>query len=236
MFCFVWGGGGIDPLLNETGGLSGPPLKPLALRALSTIYTATEGKLPLIGCGGIASGEDALEYAKAGASLVQLYTSLVYAGIGLPRQIKEEVKTLLGGQRWSEVVGSEAQRYTQDALEHGLEEAKDELNLIEGRLEAYVNRSRRTPGPSPATTVQAEFAAPRSQSSSSGTVKESVTSSSSTGELMVVEEVPAGSEKIRLPPRREEVNQVSDSPRGILADWQAQRRRQIESGDCKRVV
>ncbi|CAH7675332.1 Dihydroorotate dehydrogenase-domain-containing protein, partial [Phakopsora pachyrhizi] len=82
-------------LLKERGGLSGPPLKPLSLRALSIIYSNTQGTIPLIGCGGISSGRDVLDYGLAGASFVQLYSSLVFGGIGLPRRIKDELVELL---------------------------------------------------------------------------------------------------------------------------------------------
>ncbi len=65
---------------NEQGGLSGAPLKALALDALRQFRSASGGQIPLIGCGGIASAEDAWERIRAGASLVQLYTAMVYAG------------------------------------------------------------------------------------------------------------------------------------------------------------
>ncbi|GAA6055874.1 hypothetical protein JCM3770_001536 [Rhodotorula araucariae] len=99
---------GSSPVLQETGGLSGPPVKTLALRALSALYEQTDGKIPLVGCGGISSGQDALDYAKAGASLVQLYTGFVYGGVGLPRRIKDELTELLEkeGKAWKDVVGS----------------------------------------------------------------------------------------------------------------------------------
>ncbi|GAA6010106.1 hypothetical protein JCM10207_007561 [Rhodosporidiobolus poonsookiae] len=99
---------GTSPTLRETGGLSGPPVKALAIRALSALYEQTDGKVPLVGCGGISSGQDALDYARAGASLVQLYSAFVYGGVGLPRRIKDELAELLRkeGKSWSEVVGS----------------------------------------------------------------------------------------------------------------------------------
>nr|CAG8506027.1 6004_t:CDS:2 [Entrophospora candida] len=67
-------------LISEMGGLSGPPVKQLSLRALKKIYQYTNGKIVLIGCGGISNAQDALEYARAGATMVQLYTSLTYDG------------------------------------------------------------------------------------------------------------------------------------------------------------
>ena len=72
----------------EAGGLSGRPLFKRATRMLARVYRLTEGKLPLIGVGGISSGEDALAKIEAGASLVQLYTGLVFEGPKLVGAIK----------------------------------------------------------------------------------------------------------------------------------------------------
>ncbi len=72
---------------GEKGGLSGRPLKPLALDALRRFRTASGGEVPLIGCGGIASVEDAWERICAGASLVQLYSAMVYEGPHIGRDI-----------------------------------------------------------------------------------------------------------------------------------------------------
>jgi dihydroorotate dehydrogenase len=58
---------------------------------LARVYRLTEGKLPLIGVGGISSGEDALTKIEAGASLVQLYTGLVFEGLGLVGRIKRSL-------------------------------------------------------------------------------------------------------------------------------------------------
>lgn len=79
----------------ETGGLSGAPLKPLALAALQNFARATGGNLPLIAAGGIASGEDAYARIRAGATAVQLYSALIYHGPGLVQQIKAELAALL---------------------------------------------------------------------------------------------------------------------------------------------
>ncbi|CAD6906477.1 unnamed protein product [Tilletia laevis] len=100
-----------DPVLSESGGLSGRPLKPLSLRALRHLSRSLEGaEIPLIGCGGIFSGADALEFARAGASAVQIYTSFGYTGVGAPRRIKDELVALLKeeGKSWMDVVGSDA--------------------------------------------------------------------------------------------------------------------------------
>lgn len=149
---------GTSTVLQETGGLSGPPVKELALRALSGLYEQTDGKIPLVGCGGISSGQDALDYAKAGASLVQLYTGFVYGGVGLPRKIKDELAELLQkeGKAWKDVIGSgrprkvapapaapapaptpastetdpAATKPSKEDFEKGLSEAKEELEAL----------------------------------------------------------------------------------------------------------
>ena len=74
-------------LVSETGGLSGEPLKPLALKALREFRSACGGQIPLIGVGGISSVGDAWERIRAGANLVQLYTAMVYEGPGIAKRI-----------------------------------------------------------------------------------------------------------------------------------------------------
>jgi dihydroorotate dehydrogenase len=74
-------------LAREQGGLSGQPLKPLALDTLRRFRSASSGQLPLIGCGGIATADDAWERICAGASLVQLYTAMIYEGPHVARHI-----------------------------------------------------------------------------------------------------------------------------------------------------
>lgn len=73
----------------EMGGLSGKPLMTLSTETLRQMHRLTEGKLPLIGVGGIASPADAVAKIRAGASLVQLYSALVYQGLGLVERIKQ---------------------------------------------------------------------------------------------------------------------------------------------------
>jgi dihydroorotate dehydrogenase len=94
----------------QAGGLSGAPLKALALRRLRDFRRATGGALPLIAVGGIENGVDAFDRIRAGASLVQLYTALVYQGPGLAGQIVRELKLLLrrhGFARLTDAVGTE---------------------------------------------------------------------------------------------------------------------------------
>jgi dihydroorotate dehydrogenase len=80
---------------DEAGGLSGAPLKSLAMQRLRDFRAATAGNVPLIAAGGIASGADAYARIQAGASLVQLYTALVYEGPLLARRIARELAVLL---------------------------------------------------------------------------------------------------------------------------------------------
>lgn len=82
-------------LRGEAGGLSGAPLKALALQRLKDFRAATGGALPLIAVGGIENGVDAYARIRAGASLVQLYSALVYQGPGVARAIDGELRSLL---------------------------------------------------------------------------------------------------------------------------------------------
>ncbi|HSQ96530.1 MAG TPA: quinone-dependent dihydroorotate dehydrogenase [Croceibacterium sp.] len=95
---------------GEAGGLSGEPLKSLALRRLRDFRKATGGALPLVGVGGIASAEDAWARIRAGASLVQLYSAMVYEGPGIARRIVRRMEALVrreGFASVAEAVGSE---------------------------------------------------------------------------------------------------------------------------------
>ncbi|MEG9269571.1 quinone-dependent dihydroorotate dehydrogenase [Qipengyuania sp. Mu-71] len=99
-----------SPHAGEAGGLSGAPLRDLAQQRLRDFRTATGGSIPLVGVGGIASAEDAWARIRAGASLVQLYSAMVYGGPGLPRRILrglEELMRLDGFASIAEAVGSE---------------------------------------------------------------------------------------------------------------------------------
>jgi dihydroorotate dehydrogenase len=80
---------------TEGGGLSGVPLLARANACLAAMYQCTEGRLPIIGCGGVASGADAYAKIRAGASLVQLYTALVFHGPDLIGRIKRELAACL---------------------------------------------------------------------------------------------------------------------------------------------
>ena len=84
-----------DPQKGETGGLSGRPLRELATTKLAALYRLTQGRIPLVGVGGVSSGADVYARIRAGASLVQLYSALVYEGPGLPARIKRDLAALL---------------------------------------------------------------------------------------------------------------------------------------------
>jgi dihydroorotate dehydrogenase len=99
---------------NETGGLSGSPLFAPSTRMLARIYTLTGGNIPLIGVGGIDSGKKAIAKINAGASLIQLYTGLVYKGPKLINNIKQAILTHItehGFGNVSEAVGTRAREW-----------------------------------------------------------------------------------------------------------------------------
>jgi dihydroorotate dehydrogenase len=90
----------------EQGGLSGAPLQPLSLKVVRDLRKRLPAHVPIIGCGGISSGTDALAFARAGASCVQLYTVFGYDGAGACRRIKDEVTEELARRNttWRAVV------------------------------------------------------------------------------------------------------------------------------------
>ena len=95
---------------GETGGLSGAPLKAQALQRLRDFRSATGGAIPLIGVGGIADAADAWQRIRAGASLVQLYSAMVYEGPGIARAICDGLERLMQRDGFSSIaaaVGSE---------------------------------------------------------------------------------------------------------------------------------
>jgi dihydroorotate dehydrogenase len=100
---------------KEQGGLSGRPLFRLSTRMVAETYVRAEGAFPLIGVGGIDSGGAALTKIRAGASLIQLYSSLIYKGLGLVDDIKNDLASTLlrtGRDSLSEIVGADAATIT----------------------------------------------------------------------------------------------------------------------------
>jgi dihydroorotate dehydrogenase len=101
--------------MREQGGLSGRPLFRLATRMLAETFVRTENAFPLIGAGGIDSGATAIAKIKAGATLLQLYTALVYRGVGVVTEIKNDLsRALQRGHRDSlaAMIGSDAAAIT----------------------------------------------------------------------------------------------------------------------------
>ena len=86
---------------RETGGLSGAPVRDKSTECIRKLYAWTDGRIPIVGVGGVGSGRDAYDKLKAGASLVQVYSMLVYKGPGLVSRIRHELAALMleNGQR-----------------------------------------------------------------------------------------------------------------------------------------
>jgi dihydroorotate dehydrogenase len=104
---------------TESGGLSGRPLFARATRMLARVYTLTEGKLPLIGVGGIDSGAAALAKIKAGASLLQLYTGLVFEGPKLIGSIKQRLMNAIQeakAENLAPLIGRDADQWAERSL------------------------------------------------------------------------------------------------------------------------
>jgi len=88
---------------RESGGLSGKPLRPRSTEVIRLIARQTGGALPIIGCGGIFTAEDAIEKFQAGAWLLQLYTSFVYEGPAVVRNLLRGMLELMDRQNLSHV-------------------------------------------------------------------------------------------------------------------------------------
>ncbi len=91
---------------TKSGGLSGAPLFKLSTRILAEFYAASEGRIPLIGVGGIASGGDAYMKIRAGASAVQLYSALVYEGPQLVAEICRDLSLRLKADGFDNIAGA----------------------------------------------------------------------------------------------------------------------------------
>jgi dihydroorotate dehydrogenase len=102
---------GLTTAIAEPGGLSGRPLRQRSTEVIRHVYRRAQGQIPIIGVGGIFSAEDAYEKICAGATLVQLYTGLIYRGPGLPHRINVGLVHLLqrdGLTHLSQAVGRAA--------------------------------------------------------------------------------------------------------------------------------
>lgn len=92
-----------DEFREERGGLSGAPLTDISTAMIRSFYAVTKGQIPIIGAGGISSGEDAYAKIRAGASLVQLYSGLVFHGPALIRKINLDLIDLLRSDGFSHI-------------------------------------------------------------------------------------------------------------------------------------
>ncbi len=109
-----------DPAAREAGGLSGRPLFHRSTAMLARIFEATGGKIPLIGIGGIDSGEAALAKIEAGATLIQLYTGLIYEGPGLIKRIKTHLREAVrraNAAAITDLVGTDAKAWAAKPLD-----------------------------------------------------------------------------------------------------------------------
>jgi dihydroorotate dehydrogenase len=106
---------------REVGGLSGRPLFHRSTAMLARVAQLTRGEIPLIGIGGIDSGKTALAKIEAGASIVQLYTGLIFEGVGLVERIKQHLLEAVedaGAASVSELVGRRTKEWAQRPLDH----------------------------------------------------------------------------------------------------------------------
>lgn len=109
-----------SPNRGEAGGLSGAPLFPLSTRVLAWTYLAAAGRLPIVGAGGIDGPDAAYAKLRAGASLVQLYTALIYKGPGLFRATTAGLAARLASDGFSTVrdaVGTDAARWANESAD-----------------------------------------------------------------------------------------------------------------------
>ena len=100
-----------EKIYKEVGGLSGAPLKDKSTEMIRKIYKITKGKIPIIGVGGILTAEDAWEKITAGASILQIYTGLVFEGPAIAKSIVKGLKKRVeseGFESISDAVGIEA--------------------------------------------------------------------------------------------------------------------------------
>ncbi|KAL7462854.1 hypothetical protein ACHAXS_003229 [Conticribra weissflogii] len=115
---------------SESGGLSGAPIRDLSTECIRTMYRLTDGAIPIIGVGGVGSGKDALEKLKAGASLIQVYSMMVYEGPGVVSRIREELVDLLvegGFERVEDAVGVDCEDIYWRRREERVRQRMDEM-------------------------------------------------------------------------------------------------------------
>jgi dihydroorotate dehydrogenase len=106
-------------LRSERGGLSGEPVREISTDTIREMYRLTGGKLPIVGVGGVRSGRDAYDKLRAGASLVQIYTSLALEGPPVVTRIKRELAHILRSEGYDSVtaaVGADHRDHSNDGL------------------------------------------------------------------------------------------------------------------------
>lgn len=112
---------------EQAGGLSGEPLKNKSTEVIRRFYSLTGGAIPIIGAGGISSGQDALDKIKAGASLVQIYSALAFHGPLLIYYVKRQLAQILKEQGYTSVdqaIGADHRPDQEGLRDHGKEEEK----------------------------------------------------------------------------------------------------------------
>ena len=110
----------VSPNKLEVGGLSGAPIKNRSTECIRTMYRLTNGAIPIIGVGGVGSGRDAYDKLKAGASLIQVYSMMVYEGPGVVSRIRKELADILaenGYKSVEDVVGADCEEIYYNRIE-----------------------------------------------------------------------------------------------------------------------
>ena len=120
---------------NEAGGLSGAPVMELSTAVLRDMYRLTGGKVPIIGVGGVASGRDAYEKIRAGASLVEMYTGFAYQGPAMVPRVKAELAALLARDGFASVREAVGADHRQEAA---AQQGAAQVTLIGCELLVYV--------------------------------------------------------------------------------------------------
>ncbi|KAJ9113173.1 hypothetical protein QFC22_006012 [Naganishia vaughanmartiniae] len=134
---------------SETGGLSGKPVKSLSLLTLSALRALLPTSIPIIGCGGISNGNDAVDFLNAGADMVQAYTAFGYTGVGFARKVKDEIAANLErhSTTWKAEVEKNRQKWA-DVADH-----------LEQQLKAEVSRLRQARDSAPSLIPAEDLAA-----------------------------------------------------------------------------
>jgi len=124
---------------RETGGLSGAPIRDKSTQCIRTMYQLTHGSIPIIGVGGVGSGRDAYDKLKAGASLVQIYSMMVYEGPGVVSRVRKELGEILvenGYKSVEDVVGADMEdvywkRREERVRRRMVEREKEEKEIVD---------------------------------------------------------------------------------------------------------